>query len=212
MIRPTLRLRLGDDAMRKHRHLCAFFHSQPEQYEVLLPFVQEGVKLGDRGVHIVDPQRLAEHREALTRAGLDVDALEREDKLEIRPWHDAYLRDGQFVQSAMLALIEEVLRTGPQRGFPRTRLVANMEWALTGKPGVDDLVEYETRLNYVLPKYEDPVICTYDLARFDAGVVIDILRTHPVVIVGGLVQENPFFVPPDELLRELDARRAAANA
>ncbi len=28
-----------------------------------------------------------------------------------------------------------------------------------------------------------------------------------MVIVGGILQENPFFVPPDEMLRELRARR-----
>jgi hypothetical protein len=33
-----------------------------------------------------------------------------------------------------------------------------MVWALEDFPGVDDLVEYETRLNYVLPRYRDPVI------------------------------------------------------
>jgi hypothetical protein len=33
-----------------------------------------------------------------------------------------------------------------------------MEWALEDFPGVNDLVEYETRLNFVLPKYKDPVI------------------------------------------------------
>ena len=43
-------------------------------------------------------------------------------------------------------------------GYPLTRLVAHMEWALEDMPGVNDLVEYETRLNYVLPKYRDPVI------------------------------------------------------
>jgi hypothetical protein len=58
--------------------------------------------------------------------------------------------------------------------------------ALLDKPGVDDLVEYETRLNYVLPKYDDPVICTYDLSKFSASVVMDIMRTHPVVIIGGV--------------------------
>ena len=36
---------------------------------------------------------------------------------------------------------------------------------------------------------------------------MDILRTHPMVIVGGVLQANPFWVPPDEFLRELDARR-----
>jgi hypothetical protein len=38
--------------------------------------------------------------------------------------------------------------------------------------------------------------------------VIDIMRTHPMVILGGILQENPFYVPPDEMLKELKERRA----
>jgi hypothetical protein len=38
--------------------------------------------------------------------------------------------------------------------------------------------------------------------------VIDIVRTHPMIVIGGLLQENPFFVPPDEFLRVLRERRA----
>jgi len=38
------------------------------------------------------------------------------------------------------------------------------------------------------------------------------MRTHPMIIIGGILQENPFFVPPDEFLRELRERRAAENA
>jgi hypothetical protein len=37
---------------------------------------------------------------------------------------------------------------------------------------------------------------------------MDALRTHPVVIIGGLLQENPFFVPPDQLLLEIRERRS----
>lgn len=36
---------------------------------------------------------------------------------------------------------------------------------------------------------------------------MDILRTHPMVIIGGVLQNNPFWVAPDEFLRELEARR-----
>jgi hypothetical protein len=36
--------------------------------------------------------------------------------------------------------------------------------------------------------------------------VIDIMRTHPLIIIGAVLQENPFFVPPDEFLRELQER------
>jgi hypothetical protein len=35
---------------------------------------------------------------------------------------------------------------------------------------------------------------------------MDILRTHPMVIIGGILQSNPFWVPPEEFLRELRAR------
>jgi hypothetical protein len=38
-------------------------------------------------------------------------------------------------------------------------------------------------------------------------MLMDIIRTHPMVI-GGLLQENPFFVPPETFLRELRERRA----
>ena len=34
-----------------------------------------------------------------------------------------------------------------------------------------------------------------------------VVRTHPVVIIGGLFWENPFFVPPDQLLLEIQERR-----
>jgi hypothetical protein len=58
----------------------------------------------------------------------------------------------------MLALIQGVLEGGRAQNFPLTRLVAHMEWALEDRPGVNDLVEYEARLNYILPRYPDPVI------------------------------------------------------
>jgi hypothetical protein len=38
---------------------------------------------------------------------------------------------------------------------------------------------------------------------------MDILRTHPMVIIGGILRENLFYVPPDEMLRELRQRKPA---
>ena len=81
-----------------------------------------------------------------------------------------------------------------------------MDWALHDKEGANNLVEYEARLNSVLSKYDDTVICTYDLSKFGASLLVDIMQTHPVVIIGGILQENPFFVPPDQFLRQIRGR------
>jgi hypothetical protein len=198
---------LGGSELGRHRHVCAFFHNEGEKYRALLPFIQGGFEQGDRAFHIVDPQHRLEHLRRLQALGIDVNKAEQSGQLEVRRWQDAHLRDGCFDQNQMLTLIiQEVLERGKAQGYPLTRFIANMEWALEDCPGVTDIVEYETRLNYALKGYDDPVICTYDLSRFDASVVIDIMRTHPLVIIGNILQENPFFVPPDQMLCELQER------
>lgn len=140
------------------RHICAFFHSPDEEYSVLLPFIREGIERGEKAFHIVDPRLTEDHLARLRAAGIDADNVRASGQLVVKRWQDAYLRDGHFDQDRMLALIEEVLAAGPAEGYSLTRLVAHMEWALEDFPGVNDLVEYETRLNFVLPKYQDPVI------------------------------------------------------
>ena len=79
---------------------------------------------------------------------------------------------------------------------------------MVDKQGVEDLLEYETRVNYVIPKHDNIVICAYDLSKFSASVAIDAMRTHPAVIVGGLLHENPFFVPPEQFLLEIKERQS----
>jgi hypothetical protein len=142
----------------RYRHVCAFFDGFDEEVSVLGPFVRQGLERGEKAFHIVDPELLPHYPRMLHDHGIDVHTALERGQFEIRTWHEAYLREGRFDQDAMLTLIEQVLNDGPAQGFPLTRLVAHMEWSLEDMPGVDDLLEYETRLNYVLPRYKDPVI------------------------------------------------------
>jgi hypothetical protein len=150
-------IRFAGAYLDKSRHVCAFFDTHDDEYQVLLPFIKEGLERDEKAFHIVDPKLREDHLRRLADADIDVAAAEKRGQLEVRNWEEAYLREGHFDQNAMLALIQVVLNSDKQR-YPLTRLVAHMEWALEDRKGVDDLVEYETRLNYILPRYKDPVI------------------------------------------------------
>lgn len=190
------------------RHVCAFFHDLDEEYRALLPFIQDGFASGDRAFLVIDPKLRQEHLRRLRAAGIDAAESEPTGQLRLCDWHAAHVQDGHFDQYRMMAFLEEELKNGAKQGFPLSRSIGHMEWALEEPPGVEDLVEYEARLNYILPRYPDPIICVYDLNRFGGSVVLDVLRTHPMVIIGGTLQENPFFVPPDQFLLQLRERRA----
>jgi DcmR-like sensory protein len=201
-------LSFSDITSGRNRHICAFFNTIDEQHRVLRPFIKDGFVGGDKAYHYVDPERWEEHLGWLSDAGINVTEAMGAGQLEVRPWQDSTLQDDRFDLDSWLSEFEQVLQSGPAAGYGQTRFFGHMEWALANLPGTDDLMEYETRVNYVIPKYEDTVVCTYDLTKFGASAAMDALRTHPVVIIGGLIQENPFYVSPDQLLLEIRERRS----
>jgi hypothetical protein len=192
--------------------ICGFFNSHDDEFRVAIPFISEGLEKGEKAFHTVDPQRRDEHLQRLASAGIDVTARLASGQLEVHDWNEMHLRDGLFDQSRTLAGWEQIGKQAKQEGFPVIRFVTHMEWALEDRPGVGDLLEYEARANYLWLRFKgpfNPVICAYDLTKFAGDVVIDVMRTHPLVIVGGVIHENPFFVPPDEFLRQLRERRGS---
>ena len=201
-------LQIAPNALGENRHICAFFNGMDEHYRVLRSFIRDGFDEGDKAFHLVDPKRREEHLRRLADAGVDVERAMDSGQLEVRPWQDGPLHGDRFDRDTWLKGFEQALQSGPASGYAQTRFLAQMEWALVDLPGVEDMIEFETRVNYVVPKYHDPVICSYDLSKFPASTVMFALRTHPVVIIGGLMQENPFYADPDQLLRELRGQRS----
>jgi hypothetical protein len=191
-------------------HVCAFFNTIDEEHRVLGSFYKDGLDRGEKAAHIVDLENREEHLKRLAEAGIHVQEMMETGQLEVLPWTDAYVRDHRFDQDAMLATVEKLIESGAAAGYPRTRLVGHhMDWLFLDKPATYNLVEYEARLNHVLSKHNDPVICNYNPSKFGATVAMDIVRTHPLVIIGGLLRENPFFVPPEQFLDEMRERRLA---
>ena len=190
------------------RHVCAFFNSEDEQYRVLLPFIKEGFECGDKAVHIVNPDQRGDHLQRLAAAGIDPAAAQASGQFELRTNVETYLRDGRFDQDRMLEVFEQLASGNANGGFPLSRIVCHMEWVVDWGSQLHHVIEFESRVNEVWRRHDDAVICTYDLAKFGGDTVIDIMRTHPIVIIGGILQRNPFYVPPELFVPEFRERPA----
>lgn len=211
MKKVTAPIPFAGSQLGESRHVCAFFNSDDEEYRVLLPFIKDGFECGDKAIHVVNPDQHRDHLKRLADVGIDAEAARRNGQFELRTNTETYLRDGRFDQDRMLDAFEQLATATAKAGFPRSRIVCHMDWAVETGSHVDDLVEFESRVNEVWLRREDAVICTYNLAKFGGDTVIDIMRTHPMIIIGGTLQQNPFFVPPEVFLRELQDRRATST-
>ncbi|HTZ73434.1 MAG TPA: MEDS domain-containing protein [Candidatus Aquilonibacter sp.] len=190
------------------RHVCAFFNNDDEEYRVLLPFIKDGFVCGHKAVHVVNPDQRSEHVQRLVAAGIDPARAERSGQLELRTNNETYLRHGRFDKDRMLSAFEQIASGNAPGGFPLSRIICRMDWAAEGKSYVNDLIEFESRVNQVWEHHDDAVICTYHLAKFGGDTVIDIMRTHPMVIIGETLHRNPFYLPPTQFLQEFRERRS----
>ncbi|MEA2537122.1 MAG: hypothetical protein QOF11_1356 [Chloroflexota bacterium] len=182
--------RLGGEDLGGHRHVCALFDGSDEAYQFLMPFIVEGLAQGDRVVHIVDPRARDSELRRLGETGMDLVAVMDSHQLEVPTWAESYLRGGRFDRFAQLAYIGQSLSRGNGYGFPVTRLIGCLDWAVETPTVTRDLLRYEARLDELLRRRSDVVICTYDLNRHSARTIAEVLGVHPVALVSGLLRTN----------------------
>jgi len=209
MKRATPPIPFAGSLLDESRHVCAFFNSEEEEYRVLLPFIKEGFDRGDKAVHVVNAEGRDYHLQQLTSVGIDPAAASQAGQFDLKINTEAYLREGRFDPDRMLEVFEGMATENSKGPYPVSRIVCRMDWAANGQSHIDGLVEFESRVNHVWLRHDDAVICTYHLGKFGGDTVIDMMRTHPMVIVGGILHHNPFYVPPEEFVREVRQRKGA---
>ena len=64
-------------------------------------------------------------------------------------------------------------------------------------------MDYEARVNVLVPTYDCTLLCVYDLDTLSGAMVMDILATHPYVVHRRKVLRNSCYVPPIELLKSV---------
>jgi hypothetical protein len=180
-------------------HVCAFYPSVADRDEILLPYLREGLKSGDKCVCVVDASD-PEHILAALGADIDLGPYLGRRQLEVQRSDETYLRDGSFSTERMLEFWNQSVGGATAAGFGFARAVGEMTWALRQMPGVEELVGYESRLNRFLPRYPQVILCLYELDQFSGEVLVDVLKTHPKVLLGGMVLDNPYYLEPDEFL------------
>jgi MEDS: MEthanogen/methylotroph, DcmR Sensory domain len=194
---------LAQAQFREHFHVCAFVTGAAEERAVIDPFFTEGLRRGEKAVYYVDPAERDEHETRL-RASAPSPEL-----VEVTTWQDAHLKGGGFDQSRMMAALEEMIRDNAASGKPPVRLVGQMGWVFSSPPGIEQLVAYEASVNEVLNRGKTPTVCVYDVRRLTGSMMMDLLRAHPLTVVNGVLHENPFYTPADELLQDIQQRRTS---
>jgi len=185
---PGVHLNAGD-------HVCAFYFGTDERDKVLIPFLQAGLQGGEKCIAVVDHP---DPPEMAARLGDQAESYVASQQLVLEKVADTYLRNGAFSTTDMIAYYEEFVSEAIADGYSFARVTGEAGWVLEAPLGAEEFIDYESQLNDFALRYPQVILCLYDLAQFGGGMIVDVLKTHKKLLLGGLVLENPHFLSPDE--------------
>jgi hypothetical protein len=176
-------------------HICTIYADYDQQMAVMLPFMSQGLRAGQRCVWVSSLASARRFREALAGAGGDLPTLEASGQLVILDEIDFYIPDGLFQPDRTLALGRTLLLDGQRQGYPTMRMAAEASWLPDYCMDVETWEGYELAVTQRLEAAPVVAVCQYPARRLSGEAILAALRTHPIVIIGETVHRNPFFSP-----------------
>jgi PAS domain S-box-containing protein len=188
------------DRLGHGEHLCSIYENQAQDFAVSVPFLRVGLERGDRCLYIGDGGSDEDALAAMASGGIDVERHTRARALVITTRADAHLPSGSFDPASTFDFWHHNTAAAMRDGFSGMRVVGEAPWIQSGARGLERGMEYESRLTDALRDTRCTALCRYDRRVFSSDVILEVIRTHPVVVYHGTVGRNMYHVPPQEFL------------
>ena len=187
--------------LKPHEHLCQIYSTPEEWSAAVTTFLTTGLRQGEKCYYVVDIHTADQLRALLHEQGVDVTAAEASGQLVIFHETETYTQGGFFDPDRMIALWVSAIEAAIAEGYHALRGAGEMGWVLRGHPGSNRFVEYEAKLNRDLyPNYPVTGLCQYEWQQFGLPLLLDVICTHPTIMVGTKIYDNPYYIPAAEFL------------
>jgi DcmR-like sensory protein len=187
----------GAPAFPVPSHVALLHYGESELRDAVLGFLQLGLDRPSEALFCFGEPGVGERllRNLESRVGRDLSPEYRAGRIVLGTANPDVDRQLENVIAPL-----EALRAS---GFALVRFVGIVAWNAPDFPPPEDFLWFESKLNEIISGFPVIGLCPYDLARMPArAIVYGALETHPFVLSGGTLRQNPQFIASDRYLRE----------
>ncbi len=198
---PVFKIGFGDYTCNWGLHMAGLYETEQERDDIIFGYFQQGYSDGDLQLYCPTERTADDFKSKfLCHCPSCKQDIDDDNHFSILPTKGLYYPEGTFSPWDMDKGLNSFFAESQKKGKRNIRATAEMTWALDDVPGVENLMAYESRLNYFIPGKPWISICMYNVTKFSGDMIMKVLRTHPYTVSGGIISQNPFFVNPDEWL------------
>ncbi|MGF7117608.1 PAS domain S-box protein [Methanobacterium oryzae] len=163
-------------------HLCQFYQTKEDLIDILIPYFKTGLENNEFCMWITsEPLSAEDAKEALKEKIPDIDTYIEKEQMEILPYTQWYVIEGDFDSDRILDGWVSKLNQALADGYDGLRLSGNTFWL--EKKNWNDFVDYEEAIDNIIGQYQMIALCTYSLDKCTAAEIIDVVNNHEFALV-----------------------------
>ena len=145
------------------KHVCGFCDSDAGRRKLLVNFLAQGLKRGDKCLLLAPAE---------AQIGILTELNDRR-----RASRQLVVSEGYDSADAQFAFLKRVSQEAKQAG-QTLRIAADMSWALSRNSRVDAILDGETQLDALARKLPVAALCVYDARHFSSGDFLRAVKCH----------------------------------
>jgi hypothetical protein len=196
------------ERIRPGLHICQLYNQRDEVTQTAASLLRDGLRGADKCYFAGASQRVADLRKLLRVGHFDVEEAVARGQLQFVESRDELLHEGRFdpyhLLSTHLALIAKALHDG----WPVVRAVIDMGWLVQEVATPEQILKYEAASDAVFTFQGRPIVALlqYNYAELPGELVVELLKLHPIAVVGRFIKRNPYYVNAEDYMVKIIRR------
>jgi PAS domain S-box-containing protein len=180
-------------------HFCLLYETDAEHMAVLGKFLRLGLERNEKVLCIAEPDFVSRVQRHFGRKHFVTGACLK--NLRLVPISFADLKGKrELTPDRLIDFMRAELESALSQGYRAVRIATEITPLLQGFD-LESLMDFESRLDAFFNNHCTG-LCLYDLRRMNAAWVLDLLLTHPTILIGMEANENCYYLPSSKSLRE----------
>jgi len=187
-------------------HICQLYSKVTEIPGVTARLLRVGLSLSEKCLFAAAPVQVNELRVELQKLQVDVTGLIATGQLVLYEEPEFFLVNGKrfdpyFLLSSHQTFIAQALR----EGWQAVRISIDMSWLTKNVATPEQILKYEAASDAVFTFQNAPIIALihYDYSKLLPSVVVEMLKLHPISVVGKYIRRNPYYLNSEQYMLKI---------
>lgn len=186
-------------------HICQLYNKVNEIVGVTARLIELGLTADEKCLFAGSPASVQEMEQALTKAGVNVAAAQQSGQLVLLAEREPLLIAKRFDPYHLLSTHQTFIAQARRENWKACRISIDMTWLTTDVATPEQVLKYEAAADAIFTFQNAPIIALlhYDYSKLPGALVVEMLKLHPIAVVGKFIKRNPYYVNSEQYLLKI---------